>query len=122
QIWMFPHTRNVKPRYDQITLSTGNLKNKLYQILSPNAEDEGVWVHQNAWFHMGELDQGKNINYSLKSPRNGVYTFVLDGSVTVAGQVLSKRDGFGVWDTDAIDIKANSQAKILLMEVPMDLR
>ncbi|MEL6696773.1 MAG: pirin family protein [Bacteroidota bacterium] len=122
QIWMFPHTRNVKPRYDQITLSTGNLKNKLYQILSPNAEDEGVWVHQNAWFHMGELDQGKNINYTLKSPRNGVYTFVLDGSVTIAGQALSKRDGFGVWETDAIDIKANSQAKILLMEVPMDLR
>ncbi|MEL6134786.1 MAG: pirin family protein [Bacteroidota bacterium] len=122
QIWMFPHTRNVKPRYDQISVSRDKLKNQLYQILSPHADDEGVWVHQHAWFHMGVLDQGKSTTYKLKDSRNGVYTFVLEGSVTIAGQSLSKRDGFGVWDTQAINIQSNSQSRILLMEVPMDLR
>ena len=122
QIWMFPHTRNVKPRYDQISLSKDKLKNQLYQILSPHTDDEGVWVHQNAWFHMGELDQGKSTTYKLKDSRNGVYTFVLNGNVTIAGQALSKRDGLGVWDTHAIDIQADSQSRILLMEVPMDLK
>jgi hypothetical protein len=24
----------------------------LQQILSPNAEDAGVWIHQDAWFHL----------------------------------------------------------------------
>ena len=71
---------------------------------------------------MGEFDAGKTLNYKLKDPRNGVYTFVLEGDVTVAGQALNQRDGFGVWDTASVDIKANSHTKILMMEVPMALR
>ena len=58
QIWMFPNKRNVTPRYDQITLKEADNRNKLQQILSPSADDEGVWVHQNAWFHLGKLDKG----------------------------------------------------------------
>ncbi|MEN0045983.1 MAG: pirin family protein [Bacteroidota bacterium] len=119
QIWVFPNQKNVEPRYDQITLQQENLKNQLHQVLSPNQEDEGVWIHQNAWFHMGNLDAGTALNYDLKAEGNGIYAFVLEGEVTIAGQELSKRDGFGVWDTEAIDIQANKDAKVLLMEVPM---
>ncbi|MEM6701040.1 MAG: pirin family protein, partial [Bacteroidota bacterium] len=119
QIWVFPNKKNVEPRYDQITLQQENLKNQLHQVLSPNQEDEGVWIHQNAWFHMGNLDAGTALNYDLKAEGNGIYAFVLEGEVTIAGQELSKRDGFGVWDTEAIDIQANKDAKVLLMEVPM---
>ena len=46
QIWVFPNKRNVAPRYDQITLDPAARHNKLQQILSPNANDEGVWIHQ----------------------------------------------------------------------------
>lgn len=121
QIWMFPNKKNVTPRYDQITLKTANLKNKLFQVLSPSKEDDGVWVYQNAWFHMGDFEKDHEEVYSLKANDNGVYTFVLEGEVTIGEQKLSKRDGFGVWDTDKIIIKTNSEAKILLMDVPMSL-
>lgn len=121
QIWLFPNQKNVTPRYDQITLENGSQKNALYQVLSPNSDDEGVWIHQNAWFHMGRLDKGVEIDYQLKDTTNGVYAFVLEGDVTIAGQALNKRDGYGLWDTDAIDIKADSNARILLMEVPMSV-
>ena len=121
QIWVFPDQRNVEPRYDQITLETGNLKNNLQQILSPNPDDAGVWIHQNAWFHMGELDKGFQTNYEIKDGDNGVYAFVLEGDVTISGQKLNARDGFGVWDIDKLDIEADSNAKLLLMEVPMRL-
>jgi hypothetical protein len=47
--------KNVTPRYDQITLDLNDRHNKLQQILSPNPEDEGVWIHQDAWFHIGNL-------------------------------------------------------------------
>lgn len=119
QIWMFPNQRNVTPRYDQISLEAGKMKNQLTQILSPNHQDEGVWVHQNAWFHLGHLDNDFQSEYILKSKANGVYAFVLEGEVTIEGQALSKRDGFGMWDTEKIEIKADSEAKLLLMEVPM---
>lgn len=121
QIWMFPNRKNVQPRYDQITLDKSKLKNQLHQVLSPNPKDEGVWAHQNAWFHMGELDKGKKLSYDIKASGNGVYAFVLEGDVTIDGQALNKRDGFGVWDTDGINISADSNAKVLLMEVPMGL-
>ncbi|WP_101449881.1 pirin family protein [Aquimarina sp. MAR_2010_214] len=119
QIWVIPNKRDVEPRYDQITLHTKNLKNQLYQILSPNTDDSGVWIHQKAWFYMGELEKGNTQNYMLKDPKNGVYAFILDGDVTVEGQNLNKRDGVGLWETDRIKIKADNDSKILLMEVPM---
>lgn len=121
QIWMFPNKKNVTPRYDQITLDTSKSKNNLQQILSPDSNDEGVWVHQNAWFHLGNLEEGFEETYQLKDNKNGVYAFVLEGEVNIAGQDLEKRDGFGIWDTESITIKASKDAKVLLMDVPMQL-
>jgi redox-sensitive bicupin YhaK (pirin superfamily) len=119
QIWVFPNKRNVKPRYDQITLDNNQTRNKLYQVLSPNPDDAGVWAHQDAWFHMGKLDAGFRETYKINRSGNGLYTFVLQGNVTVGNQKLGKRDGFGVWDMSQVDIKADSNAEVLLMEVPM---
>jgi len=121
QIWMFPNKKNVTPRYDQITLNTNKAKNGLQQILSPDTNDEGVRVHQNAWFHLGDLEQGCEETYSLKNKNNGVYAFVLEGEVNIEGQDLAKRDGFGVWAANSITIKASKNTKFLLMDVPMQL-
>lgn len=122
QIWMFPNKRDVTPRYDQITLKESNNKSVLQQILSPNADDDGVWVHQNAWFHLGSLDKGTSVSYGVKAPQtNGVYAFVLEGNVKIEGQELGKRDGFGLWEVENIDIEASTDARVLLMEVPMEV-
>ncbi len=121
QIWVFPNKKNVQPRYDQITLKNEETKNKLHQILSPNANDEGVWIHQDAWFHLGDLENGFENTYQIRKAGNGVYAFIIEGDVTIEGQALNARDGLGVWDTDAISISANSDAKVLLMEVPMQI-
>lgn len=121
QIWMFPNQRNVQPRYDQITLESDKLNNQFHQILSPSPTDEGVWVHQNAWFHLGNFDSGVEQTYRMKDAENGVYVFVLEGNITVEGQQLEKRDGFGVWETETISIISDTEAKILLMEVPMSV-
>lgn len=121
QIWVFPNKRNVEPRYDQITLKTEDRHNKLQQILSPNSEDEGVWIHQDAWFHIGKFDSGFQTEYTVKKAGNGVYAFILSGSVTINGQELGTRDGLGIWDTTTLSITAGSDAEILLMDVPMSL-
>lgn len=122
QIWVVPNKEAVEPRYDQITLNLADRKNKLQQVLSPNADDEGVWIHQNAWFNMTSLEKGKSLNYQLNdSQRNGVYAFVIEGNVTINGQRLERRDGFGLWDLDNLEIKTDSNAELLLMEVPMNI-
>lgn len=121
QIWVLTKTRNIAPSYSQVTLQPGALDNRLEQIVSPNADDEGVVINQDAWFHLGQLSAGTELEYSVKKKGNGVYAFILEGDVTVAGQALGRRDGFGVWDTDSISVVAGSDAQVLLMEVPMEL-
>ena len=121
QIWVFPNKRNVSPRYDQVTLNTDDRHNKLQQILSPNPDDAGVWIYQDAWFHMGKLDKDFSITYTIKKPGNGVYAFILKGDFSIEGNELHERDGLGIWKTNKISIKSNSQdAEVLLMEVPME--
>jgi len=119
QIWVFPNKRNVTPRYDQITLKAEDRHNKLQQIVSPNANDAGAWIHQDAWFHLGKLDAGKKLNYTLKKKGNGLYAFVLSGDLKLNGQLLNTRDGFGIWNTETFELEAVSGTEVLLMEVPM---
>jgi len=121
QIWLFPNKKNVQPRYDQLSLQLKDRHNRLQQILSPSAEDDGVWIHQDAWFHIGQLDKGKTIDYSLHEKSNGVYAFVLKGSLEINDQALEARDGYGLWDIDSIRLKASADAEVLLMEVPMSI-
>jgi redox-sensitive bicupin YhaK (pirin superfamily) len=119
QIWVMPNKKNVTPRYDQITLNIADRHNKLQQVLSPDPDDDGVWIYQNAWFHLGQFDKGVSADYTIKAKENGVYAFILSGDVTINGQKLNPRDGFGIWDVDKISIQADTDAEFLLMDVPM---
>ena len=119
QIWLFPRQKGVQPRYDQISIRDVEKKNEFYQILSPSKDDQGVWIHQDAWFHMAKFDAGKKGTYNLKKEGNGMYLFVLDGEVKVGDQTLTARDGFGMWNADSFEIESSSNSRLLLMEVPM---
>ena len=119
QIWVFPDKKGVEPRYDQISLAEIRKENEWYQVLSPSPEDQGVWIHQQAWFHLGEFTRDVTTGYSLKKEGNGVYAFVLRGDVEIEGQPLASRDGFGIRDIREIQVRAQAGSSLLLMEVPM---
>jgi len=122
QIWLFPNTKNVTPRYDQIQLPDLATHNHLQQVLSPNAEDAGVWIHQNAWFHMGTFDAGTAQSYTLKDARNGLYLFMIEGSIEIEGETLGARDAIGLSDLNEVSFTSTSEnTRVLLMEVPMHL-
>ncbi|GGZ16087.1 hypothetical protein GCM10007049_05430 [Echinicola pacifica] len=121
QIWVIPNKQNVSPRYGQQTIPQPIKDNELIQILSPNPEDEGVWIHQQAWFHLGTLSKDYSLTHNLKDPENnGLYLFVLEGKVEIDGHTLERRDGFGLWDSKDITIAALQSSKLLVMEVPMN--
>ncbi|MFM9009284.1 MAG: pirin family protein [Bacteroidota bacterium] len=121
QIWVFPNKKNVTPRYDQISLKAADRKNRLQQILSPSTDDDGVWIHQDAWFQLGSFEKGFKTTYQIRKKGNGVYAFLIDGSLKLNGQELKKRDGFGIWDVDALNLEATEKTELLLMEGPMQL-
>lgn len=119
QIWVIPNKMGVTPRYQQVRMDEQMKANEFNQVLSPNADDAGVWIHQNAWFHMGHFDKGVTETYDLKDANNGVYVLVLEGSVTINGNTLATRDGLGIWDTKSFTMDATENSRVLLMEVPM---
>jgi redox-sensitive bicupin YhaK (pirin superfamily) len=120
QIWVFPNKRNVTPRYDQISINASDKQDRLLQILSPNQDDQGVWIHQDAWFHLGTFSADRQAEYNIKNSGNGVYAFILSGSFTIDGHKVETRDGLGIWETDGFSLRSNEDgSEILLMEVPM---
>lgn len=122
QIWLFPNKKNVTPRYGQMTMDMAKRHNNFQQILSPDPDDAGVWIHQDAWFSLGTFDENFETDYQIKKQGNGVYAFIIKGSVTVDGHELSIRDGLGIWDTDKISFKFNTpDTEVLLMDIPMEV-
>lgn len=120
QIWVFPNQKNVMPRYDQKNFADADKHNRLLTVVSPlGTDDGGVQIHQNAWFSLGKLDKGFQTTYTVRKKGNGVYAFVIEGDVTVNNQKLNRRDGLGITETDKLEIEADSDAELLLMEVPM---
>jgi redox-sensitive bicupin YhaK (pirin superfamily) len=119
QIWIIPNKKNVTPRYDQITISDLAKKDEFYQILSPNADDQGVWIHQDAWFNLADLSSGKELDYQLRKEDSGVFVQLIEGNLEVAGNLLSGRDAIALTETTSVKIKAGSEARVLIMEVPM---
>ncbi len=119
QIWLFPRTKNVTPRYDQKPIADLLRPNELSVVLSPNAQDKGVWIHQDAWFSMGEFDQSTELIYDSKKSGNGAYLFVLEGSVEVEGHSLGRRDAIGVWNYEQLAVSTSPGTRLLLMDVPM---
>lgn len=119
QIWVFPRQKNVQPRYDQKQFAVEGRTNKWQTIVSPSKDTEALWVNQDTWFSLGKFGKGISSEYLLNIKSNGVYVFVIEGELTVNGQKLSKRDGLGVWDVDKLNLVADKDAEVLLMEVPM---
>ncbi len=119
QIWVIPNKTSVAPRYDQKTFTEEEKKNKLVTIVSPEGSNEGITIYQDAWFSLGNLDKGIELDYTINKTGNGVYAFVLEGDLTINEIALNRRDGLGITESTKLSISANTDAEILLMEVPM---
>jgi redox-sensitive bicupin YhaK (pirin superfamily) len=119
QIWVFPKKEDITPRYEQKTYLPEDRKNKFQVVVSPDTNDGGVWINQDAYFSLGNFDKGQQTVYKIKKGGNGVYLMVINGDIEVAGEKLNPRDAIGISNTNSIDIKVNSNSELLIIEVPM---
>ncbi len=119
QIWVFPKERNITPRYDQRTFDVAERNNKWQFVVSPIEEDKGLWINQDARFAMTNLSAGNTISYKNGFKGNGVFLVVINGSATVDGIELGKRDAIGIYDTDNFNVTASADAELLAIEIPM---
>lgn len=119
QVWVFPKTRNIEPRYDQKSFPRADRLGKWQVVVSPLPNTGAMWINQDAQFALTSLEKGTELTYSPAFSGNGMYVFVQEGTVQIGEQVLGRRDALGIWDTQEIKLEAKENADILLIEVPM---
>ncbi len=120
QIWVFPKTHGITPRYEQKTFRPEDRRNKILTVVAPD-NDQAVWINQDAWFSLANLSNGFETSYTVRKKGNGVYAFLIKGKATINDLELEERDGLGIWETNSLNIKAGEDTELLLIDVPMQL-
>lgn len=120
QIWVFPNKENIEPRYGQVHYSVEDRKNSFQMVVSPKDGGLDTWIQQDAWFHLADFEKGFEKTYNLKKKDNGLFIFLLEGEIEIDGEKLEKRDGIGLLNLEEVNIKANTDSEMLLMEVPIE--
>jgi redox-sensitive bicupin YhaK (pirin superfamily) len=121
QIWVFPNVSDIKPRYGKITLDKSKMENQFHPFLSPERNNGNVWIHQDACFYISDMHENHENEYRVRKEGNGIYIFVIEGKLRIGDKEIQDKDGLGIWEVDKISIKAQSNCRILLMDIPMQL-
>lgn len=121
QLWIMPQELGVKPNYEQRIFSSEGKQNQLQTLVAPldKLEDNALPINQQAYIYKSNLEAENTISLNVKSTSNGFYIFVVDGEIEVANTTLDKRDAIGVLETEALEIKANINSELIIVEVPM---
>ena len=114
QLWIEPHTRGVTPRYDQKAFPADG---PLTLLVSGDGRDGSLMIHQDALIYRGTLAGGATLTHEMQEGR-GAYLLVIDGSATVNGVALSKRDAAAVDERELV-LTAPSPVSFLLIEIPL---
>ncbi|MCS6918009.1 MAG: pirin family protein [Chitinophagales bacterium] len=117
QIWILPERQNVAPRYDQIRLPQPSAD--MITVVGPRDNGGLSWIHQQAWITLAHPAAGQTLTYPMKQSKNGLYLFVIEGTVYAAEQELNRRDALGCERMDALNIRAATNSRLLLIEVPL---
>ncbi len=118
QIWVFPKEKNITPRYEQKTYSPENRLNKWQTVVAPD-NGEALWINQDSWFSLGKFEKGASTNYKLNKSNNGMYLFIIEGSIKINNEILEKRDALAISGGEDIQIEILEDAELLMIEVPM---
>ncbi|WP_018617419.1 pirin family protein [Segetibacter koreensis] len=120
QIWIEPKLQNISPRYQKRLFNKEKRKNTLQTIVSSEEGAEHCWINQNATLSLGWFEQGQVYTYSFNATNKCIYIFVLEGSVAIDGETLTKRDAIGIWGTNSFEIKAEQESEFIVIETPVN--
>ncbi len=120
QIWILPQKENIEPRYEQKRFDAKERNNKFQLVVSPDEADASLSINQEAYFSLVDLEQDHSVDYLFHQQGNGLYIFVISGSIKLGENILETRDGVEVSETNQLNIVANETSKLLFMEVNIE--
>jgi redox-sensitive bicupin YhaK (pirin superfamily) len=117
QLWIHPQITGVTPRYDQRAF---RVSAKRTLLVSGDKGDGALFINQDARIYYANLASDELGSFEMVSSSHGAYFFVVDGKCMIAGSTLGPRDAAGVWDANKIEIHAEEDTRLLIIEVPME--
>ena len=120
QIWIEPNAKDLEPRYaDQPIISA--IDNVWQLILSPDGKAGSMTIRQDVELHTAKINEGTSLAYTPRTVDQGLWLFVIDGTVETAGEKLSKGDSLAISGVDSLSLHAvaSGNTKVMLFELPL---
>jgi quercetin 2,3-dioxygenase len=94
QIWLEPEANDLKPSYQQLSLTEEQKLGKLVLVASPEGGGP-LKIHQDANVLIGQVEAGQELGHELRAGRRA-WVHVIHGAATVNGQALGTGDAAAV--------------------------
>jgi len=117
QIWIMPNVENEAPDYQEKSFADKITKNDFRVVISPNGENGSLTIKQDARMLVGQFKEGQSCKFQMQKGRR-YWLQVAQGIADLNGEKASAGDGFGIEDEDSIEIKAITDAEVLLFDLP----
>jgi redox-sensitive bicupin YhaK (pirin superfamily) len=116
QIWIMPSKDGIAPGYEQKLFPEDERRGRLRLLVSPEAEDGALKIHQDARLYSAILDAGQSVEHTLAAGR-GAWIQVARGTATVNGTAIAAGDGVAIEDETSLVIATEEGAEILLFDL-----
>lgn len=123
QLWILPREKGLPPSYEQKAYDQDQMINNLLPVVSSRIRDEKItYIHQDLTIFMAKLEAGKSIQFQ-QEPKRKIYLFVIEGEVSLSpeggftAQILQRRDAARMTDTEELEIRSNSGAHFMLIDL-----
>lgn len=122
QIWIFPDRHGYAPHYEQrdfrLLLGTSGW----HTLVSGDGRDHSIRIRQNAQIMISSLNVGDHLNTPPLEMNRGLLLLVIEGKISIEGEVLERRDEIQLTEEGSYTIEAVENAQVLLFDVPMSIR
>ena len=116
QIWLFPERKGIEPSYEQKQFADAEMTNRLRLVVSPDASDGSLMIHQDARIYLAKLDDSQQATHESSSGRHS-WLQVLRGAVRLNGMELETSDGAAISDESRIEIVGTTNAELMLFDL-----
>jgi hypothetical protein len=116
QIWIEPAEQDLPPAYTQKNFPHEGRHNRWQHLISPEAHDGSLRIHQDACLSIAELDAGAHIDATIGADRYG-YVHLATGDVCIGDELLTGGDAVTFTGPGTLRITAEDAGRILFFDL-----
>ncbi len=117
QMWVMPDKPGHTPGYEQKKFTAEVRSGVLLPIASGQDIGEAVKINRDVTFYVSKVRPGETITHHLENGRRA-FLYVIDGEATVNDQLLQNNDQARITEVLRLDIQANQESEIILIDLP----